>query len=61
MNSMAHETKKKKWPTWYEDNLIRNPEKKMGYDSAISTVFQMQLYFQNLGINSTQKSSASRL
>lgn len=33
----------------------------MGYDSAISTVFQMQLYFQNLGINSTQNSLASRL
>lgn len=33
----------------------------MGYDSAISTVFQMQLCFPNLGINNTQNSSASQV
>lgn len=38
---------------------MRNPERKMGYHSAISTVFQMQLNFQNLGINGIQNSLAA--
>lgn len=33
----------------------------MGYKSALCTSFQMWLYFQNLGINSTQNCSASHI
>lgn len=40
---------------------MRRPEKKMGYYSAISTDFPRQLCFQNLGINSTENSSASQV
>ena len=40
---------------------MRKLGKKIGYYGAISTDFQMQLYFQNLGINSTQNSLAFHL